>query len=138
MATPLYTPCSPPAPSYWICIIRNYLRIALIPESTGVWGTSETSTTIFQQIDLIIWSSHGGCSESNQVSHNHGRLVAGNTPQGQFTLTESRDCDELIVRGGNTVILDPSSLGIVQHGPIVSDIQARGLSLGALLPENRK
>ena len=29
-----------------------------------------------------------GCSESNQVSHNHcGRLVAGNTPQGQFTLT---------------------------------------------------
>ncbi len=46
----------------------------------------------------------------------------------------SRDCDELIVRGGNTVILDPSSLGDWSNmAPIVSDIQARrGDSLWAL------
>ena len=45
-----------------------------------------------------------------------------------------RSCDDLIVRGGNTIILDPSSLGDWSNmAPLISDIQARrGDSLWAL------
>jgi len=53
----------------------------------------------------------------------------------------SRSFDELIIRGGNTLLLDPSSLGDWSNmAPLILRYtgQEGRLSLGSLLSENRK
>ena len=78
------------------------------------WGMFEINSSKSQSLQMIRNGKH-----SSRPVHSDWR---------------SRSCDDLIVRGGNTIILDPSSLGDWSNmAPLISDIQARrGDSLWAL------